>query len=1070
MQAPKLDNRNSTVIVEQALKLAKIYVTEQEWKGLVDKNEPGRGLIDIFARLMEILIERLNRIPDKNFLSFLDMVGVEQKPPKPAEVPITFLLSKTAQKGGEIPVGTQVATTQTEKAVAQVFETRKTFFATPAQLKKVINLLSEEDQYSELGLIDIPPKPEDLEDESKSITVLISNVSEIQQIDHILYLGSENLFGRKEATDITLSLALDGNQVSIFDFRDSLKWYTYNKEDKDFTNEITVSDDSSAPNNTLFADFQGAEESEVNGKKDFWIACEYTGNFNGIQELKIIGIAGNSTPVGLSTGLTIEAAFSNSLPIDPSTTFYPFGDQPKLGDSFYMGSKAFSPDLASVTLSFTIYPYLKSSLQSKFKNITKTTFVRTEVEWQYLDENGEWRYLTLFKHTLEAAPTNNLPDITHTITRDNSPTDTEDGTFFGIDPDNSDSAPLTLAIPADIGFKKVHKQENYWIRAIIRSSDPYGKEAYYEPTGDSTNPVVVIGPTLIPPIVTGIAVTNQSTQTPIPIESIQTKNNFEFVDHTKEMSKPAYSFQPFILITSHAVDTNNEFFAEEPAIYMGFDRPFGDVFISMFAHLKDIVSKEVFPLETGFPQLVWEYVSQVNGNISWKPLDVQDGTANLTSSGTVDFLGPNDSGKIRTFDLLAEAELYWYRARLKEGAYDHPPQVKGIYLNTVMADNQMTMGGDQVIGSGTGVVNQKLFLIKVPVLSGDVWVKEPERPNEEEFETLKKKLERDLNQDLKSEDIILPREVKNGEIETWVRWRNIPNFHFSAPRSRHYTLDRIRGELTFGDGEKGLLPPAGKDNIIIKNYRTGGGEQANKVSFPLAVKELKSSISYVDKVFNVINAVGGSDFWSLDQTMEFGPQSIKNRDRAVTTEDYEWMTLQEFSQLERARCLPTTAPSEDGSLSFKPGAVTMTVVPKGNERLPQPSKGLLKLVKNFLMKKALGNIYEDNDVYVIGPRYTPINIKVTVKSHLPEESSIVERRIRMELEEFFHPLTGGENKKGWEFGRDVYKSEVYAVIERTKGVDHVESVQFIDKPGKFSIEIDDNSLVAAGNIEIEMKT
>jgi hypothetical protein len=47
------------------------------------------------------------------------------------------------------------------------------------------------------------------------------------------------------------------------------------------------------------------------------------------------------------------------------------------------------------------------------------------------------------------------------------------------------------------------------------------------------------------------------------------------------------------------------------------------------------------------------------------------------------------------------------------------------------------------------------------------------------------------------------------------------------------------------------------------------------------------------------------------------------------------------------------------------------------------------------------------------------------------------------LAAFFHPLTGGPpefNQKGWPFGRDVYISEVYHVLEQAAGVDYVNTV------------------------------
>lgn len=1076
MQAPKVDKRSYREMVEKAVELARDYCPG--WvsiKDPINKEDPGYRMIQLFARLMEILIERLNKIPDKNFLSFLDMVGVEQQAGNPAGVPVTFVLSKTTQLGGEIPAGTQVATTQTDTADAQVFETRQTFYATPAKLKKVINLIPDKESYSKLKLIELPPRLEDLEDESRFITALRGDVSSLQDIDHILYLGSEALFGKKKTIKIELTFLLENNQKDIFT-ENNLEWKTYNKE-KDFWESITVSAsdyDKSTVNEVKITldNFSGTDKSEINEREDYWIACHFIGEFAAnIQIAEITSITGMISPPGGITEIAsgIDSAFSNSNPIDLSKPFYPFGERPKYGDAFYIGSKeAFSPDVNEVTLTFSILPYRNAELEKIFQNITNPKKVETEVEWQYLDKDGVWQHSTTCVHTLEVAKkTDNTLDISHKW--NGSTTTEEDGTFFGIDPNTSDIAELTLTIPADIGLKQWNQRENYWIRALITSLDPYGEDAYYEATGKT-----IIGPTFIPPRVKSVEVKIKTyKQIPITIKSIQTKNNFEFIDHTRKLEKAKrerkeYSFLPFIPITSHQVGTNKNFFTPEPALYMGFDRAFGDVYISMFMHLKEVASSVGFPLEKGNPHIVWEYVAP---DYLWKPLDVEEGTANLTSSGTVAFTGPSDSEKVEVFGLET---LYWYRACLAHGKYDHPPEVKGIYLNTVMAANQTRYRQDQVIGSGTGAANQGLLLTRIPVLGGDVWVREPERPSEEELENHRKEFikyfrEKDLG-DVKTEDLIEARETTagGGEEQIWVRWLKVPNFLFSGPRSRHYTLDSIKGEITFGNGEKGLLPPTGKDNIIVRNYQTGGGEKANKVATPLAIKELKSSIPYVDKVFNVQNAVGGSDPWSLEETMEFGPQSIKNRGRAVTIEDYEWMILQQFTRVARTKCIPTRIPGKNGKLAFKPGAATMIIVPKSRDRKPQPSKGLLEIIRDYVREKALGNIF--SDIHVIGPKFKEIRIKANVKPKLPEESSIVERRIIKELEAFFHPLTGGKQGKGWDFGRDVYISEVYAVIERTEGVDRVESesVIFIEKPEELSVEVDDNSLAASGIHVIEM--
>ena len=59
--------------------------------------------------------------------------------------------------------------------------------------------------------------------------------------------------------------------------------------------------------------------------------------------------------------------------------------------------------------------------------------------------------------------------------------------------------------------------------------------------------------------------------------------------------------------------------------------------------------------------------------------------------------------------------------------------------------------------------------------------------------------------------------------EGWIPWEPVSDFGQSGPNSRHYMLDRLTGEIRFGDGRRGMVPPRGGDNIRASRYRTGGG-------------------------------------------------------------------------------------------------------------------------------------------------------------------------------------------------------------------------------------------------------
>src|SRR5204863_9199548 len=87
---PNLDDRRFQELVDDA----KRYV-QQRCPDWTDHNvsDPGVTMIELFAQMVDQVVYRLNRVPDRNYLKFLDLIGVRLLPPTCAEVDVTFWLS-----------------------------------------------------------------------------------------------------------------------------------------------------------------------------------------------------------------------------------------------------------------------------------------------------------------------------------------------------------------------------------------------------------------------------------------------------------------------------------------------------------------------------------------------------------------------------------------------------------------------------------------------------------------------------------------------------------------------------------------------------------------------------------------------------------------------------------------------------------------------------------------------------------------------------------------------------------------------------------------------------------------
>lgn len=131
---PNLDDRTYAQIVAEAKTLIPRYAPE--W---TDHNEsdPGITLIELFAWMTEMLLYRVNRIPDRNYIEFLRLLGIELLPARPARAELTFTLARKDVDVVFVPKGTRVAAPATGGDAPLLFETDETLIALGATLKAI---------------------------------------------------------------------------------------------------------------------------------------------------------------------------------------------------------------------------------------------------------------------------------------------------------------------------------------------------------------------------------------------------------------------------------------------------------------------------------------------------------------------------------------------------------------------------------------------------------------------------------------------------------------------------------------------------------------------------------------------------------------------------------------------------------------------------------------------------------------------------------------------------------------------------------------------------------------------
>jgi predicted phage baseplate assembly protein len=103
LQSPNLDDRSYQDLLAEARRLIPNFTPE--WTDHND-SDPGMALLQLFCWLGEQIIYRLNRVPEKNYVEFLRMAGVQVRPATPARTLLTIKLLH-GQEHAWIPAGTR---------------------------------------------------------------------------------------------------------------------------------------------------------------------------------------------------------------------------------------------------------------------------------------------------------------------------------------------------------------------------------------------------------------------------------------------------------------------------------------------------------------------------------------------------------------------------------------------------------------------------------------------------------------------------------------------------------------------------------------------------------------------------------------------------------------------------------------------------------------------------------------------------------------------------------------------------------------------------------------------------
>ncbi len=455
------------------------------------------------------------------------------------------------------------------------------------------------------------------------------------------------------------------------------------------------------------------------------------------------------------------------------------------------------------------------------------------------------------------------------------------------------------------------------------------------------------------------------------------------------------------------------------ALYLGFANDISAHVLGLWID----ASVEGIGVDPRRPPLVW----QVWMGDAWLDLghdDIeQDGTNGLNQAGLIVLHLPPAMQTATVND----HEAFWVRCMYVAPEPGQPTYSASPVIDTIRAQalggrvpaTHCVMVSNTILGRSDGSPGQRFYLDYVPVL--------PRYPEE-----------------------YIEVQTEDGG---WVAWAEQETFSHSSANDLHYTLDGSNGEIAFGpsirepDGitrQYGAIPQ--RNSLIrMKSYRTGGGAVGNVGAG--TIKLLQSAVPYVDRVINRDPAVGGRDTETLEHAALRAPQLLRTRSRAVTAEDYEFLAWEASSEVARVHCLqPRQADAlpADHPDRVPPGSVKLLLVPAVSDPLQRIYPEQLS-VSPQLRQKVRAYLDErrqlTTEVLIDEPPYVWVKVEAQVRAHMMSDAESVRQAVLKRLYTYLNPIIGGREGAGWPFGRTLYVSELYALLQGLPGLEYVEEIR-----------------------------
>ncbi|MDR2570487.1 MAG: hypothetical protein LBD23_09345 [Oscillospiraceae bacterium] len=734
-----------------------------EWRFSENDPDGGTSLALVFADMFGETAERLDRVPYKYFLYFLNMLETKVRSVSPATGLAHFLLSENAQNSRHIPSGTQLyadVDSGEDTSTRVIFETANDIATMPAKLIKIFGVDPRCDVINML------------ETDKGTAKLFFADTANNLQVHRFSIWHSDVLDIRNPAR---ISVRLDG-ALSRHDGGKNTTRLT----DPDFATWSYVSNQIKEPVTRVYEE-EGAILLELEGSRPASDIDPFAPSPPELQPHLVCDIHPGRIEAGIMTdGISVGSAYLhkeqsgihivpdhvyyNDIALRPQNPGYLFGKEPGRHDTLLICcDETFNKRGAQININFVMHTVIRetgSPPQGPVYNwdgryviekaegqiVTPDNMYISEIVWEYWNGVG-WMNLNIDSENLN--PFQGSEDVRHES--------------------------IIFTCPNDMSGSYQNSIWGCWLRARITSvENPYSHYGRWQlPFSESISINYDYGKKL------------RSAQ------SVKTESNAESaVSSVGESTGTGLSLYTPLKYTEHAV-------------YLAFDKPPSGLPVSIYIELEGTGRRS--------RTLSFEYlIKDASGELLFRPCKAIDGTDGLRDSGIISIFVPSDIVETSIFSTPA----YWLRivdADLRYQTGENVTVLSRVVINAVEIIQKQTVPTQyydtELFDSG-----KKIMLPNRSVLDCKVFVNELG--------------ELDPSQAAEIPETIFEYDEDGGYRRAWIKWEVLPSLAGAGPKDRVVSLESATGVISFGDGVEGRVPPGGTRNIRV-DYSFGGGSLGN---------------------------------------------------------------------------------------------------------------------------------------------------------------------------------------------------------------------------------------------------